>query len=116
MTASSGTWTRRKIAEVLLPQEDGKILHQGWSPRCEPEPSTKPTEWAALKTTAIQDGWFDDSFNKWLPKALSPRPNLEVRAGDILITCAGPRVRCGIACLVKKTRPRLMISGKMYRF
>lgn len=92
------------------------MLHQGWSPRCEPEPSNKVTEWAALKTTAIQDGWFDESFNKRLPNALKPRPALEVHPRDILITCAGPRVRCGVACLVIKTRPRLMISGKMYRF
>lgn len=41
---------------------------------------------------------------------------LEIQPGDILITCAGPRARCGVACLVKAVRRRLMISGKMYRF
>jgi type I restriction enzyme S subunit len=116
VSASADNWIQKDIRDVLLPLADGKILHQGWSPRCETEPSRKITDWAALKTTAIQDGWFDDSFNKRLPDTLTPRPDLEVRPGDILITCAGPRVRCGIACLVTKTRPRLMISGKMYRF
>ncbi|ESQ09944.1 MAG: hypothetical protein N838_35775, partial [Thiohalocapsa sp. PB-PSB1] len=39
-----------------------------------------------------------------------------IMPGDVLMTCAGPRNRCGVACLVEKTRPRLMMSGKMYRF
>lgn len=116
MSVFPDNWIQKEIRNVLLPLEDGKILHQGWSPRCESEPSRKTTDWAALKTTAIQDGWFDDSFNKRLPDALSPKPDLEVHPGDLLMTCAGPRVRCGVACLVKQTRPRLMISGKMYRF
>jgi len=116
MRQSPNIWVFKNIKDVLSPLDDGKVLHQGWSPRCEPQASTKISEWAALKTTAIQDGWFDDSFNKRLPSNLSPKPNLEVRAGDILMTCAGPRDRCGVACLVTKTRPRLMISGKMYRF
>ncbi len=51
-----------------------------------------------------------------LPSKLEPRALLEVKSGDILITCAGPRIRCGISCLVENTRRRLMISGKMYRF
>jgi type I restriction enzyme S subunit len=69
-----------------------------------------------LKTTAIQPGLFLPEQNKQLPAALTPRPQIEVRAGDILLTCAGPRSRCGIACLVRNTRKKLMISGKMYRF
>lgn len=116
MNSLPSKWAYKNIKDVLLPLADGKLLHQGWSPRCEPEPSHKITEWAALKTTAIQDGWYDETFNKRLPKTLSPKPELEVHSGDILITCAGPRSRCGVACLVKETRPRLMISGKMYRF
>ena len=116
MNMIPNTWATRLIGEVLSPLEDGKILHQGWSPRCDPEASNDPAEWAVLKTTAVQDGWFDGSFNKRLPKALSPKPHLEVQIGDILITCAGPRSRCGVACLVTTTRPRLIISGKMYRF
>ena len=45
-----------------------------------------------------------------------PRPNIEVRVGDLLMTCAGPRSRCGVVCLVERTRSKLMMSGKMYRF
>ena len=34
---------------------------------------------------------------------------------DTFITCAGPRSRCGVTCLVRTTRPKLVISGKMYQ-
>jgi type I restriction enzyme S subunit len=56
-----------------------------------------------------------DVENKHLPDKLTPKEHLEVLNGDILITCAGPRARCGVACLVKSTRPKLLISGKMYQ-
>ena len=114
-TLPSG-WAWTQIDDVLEPQEDGQTLHQGWSPRCEKVPSQSEEDWGVLKTTAIQPGLFLPEHNKLLPEELRPRPRIEVRAGDILITCAGPRARCGVACLVKRTRRRLMMSGKMYRF
>jgi type I restriction enzyme S subunit len=109
-------WIVSKIEGSLEPLSDGRFIHQGWSPQCESHPSPNSTTWGVLKTTAIQDGLFLADQNKQLPAKLEPKPILAVRAGDILITCAGPRARCGIACLVKETRERLMISGKMYRF
>ncbi|MCV7676985.1 restriction endonuclease subunit S [Micrococcus sp. GPGPB33] len=69
-----------------------------------------------LKTTAIQAGKFEENANKRLPETLKPRPELEVVSGDLLITCAGPRARCGVPTLVRKSRPGLLLSGKMYRF
>lgn len=109
-------WESVLIEECLEPLEDGKFIHQGWSPRCETFPASTPEKWGVLKTTAIQDGFFLQDENKELPERLSPKEMLEVSAGDVLITCAGPRARCGIACWVQNVRPRLMISGKMYRF
>ena len=91
-------------------------MHQGWSPQCEKQPSRSEKVWGVLRTTSIQPGEFQPEHNKLLPSKLEPRPLLEVKPGDILITCAGPRIRCGISCLVENTRGRLMISGKMYRF
>jgi type I restriction enzyme S subunit len=69
-----------------------------------------------VKTTAIQHGEFWPHENKALPSGLTPKPNIEIKPGDVLMTCAGPRNRCGVACLVVNTRPKLMMSGKMYRF
>ncbi len=110
-------WDCVLIEDCLEPLSDGKFIHQGWSPRCETFPASSPGKWGVLKTTAIQDGFFLEDKNKELPRQLSPKEKLEISPGDILITCAGPRARCGIACSVPQIVPgRLMISGKMYRF
>src|SRR6266542_1883231 len=109
-------WDKVPIEEIFAEQLSGVKLSQGWSPQCLKEPSMSENEWGVLKTTSIQPGYFLEQQNKQLPNTLKPRPHLEVKKGDILITCAGPRNRCGVACLVRKIRRKLMISGKMYRF
>ena len=96
-------------------RDNGKPFQQGWSPQCQSRPAEQ-NEWGVVKTTAIQHGEFWSHENKALPEHLEPRPQIEIQQGDVLMTCAGPRNRCGVACLVTKTRPRLMMSGKMYRF
>jgi len=108
--------TTAGIEEALFPFENGQTLRQGWSPQCERFSAETEDDWGVLKTTAIQDGEFQPEHNKRLPSALEPDPLLEVQEGDLLLTCAGPRVRCGVICLVRETRRRLMVSGKMYRF
>lgn len=110
------SWEIRRIEELFDRLEDGRTLHQGWSPQCEKEPSPSEDKWGVLKTTAIQAGEFQPEHNKCLPSTLEPRALIEVKPGDLLVTCAGPRARCGVSCLVKQTRKRLMMSGKMYRF
>ena len=109
------SWSWQPIIELLTNNSNGKPFQQGWSPQCENHPADENT-WGVLKTTAIQDGQFLDFENKKLPETIQPRPHLEVMAGDILMTCAGPRNRCGVVCFVKSTRPKLLMSGKMYRF
>ncbi|MDE3241448.1 MAG: restriction endonuclease subunit S [Nitrospirota bacterium] len=90
-------------------------LDQGWSPQCENEPSNRPSVWGIIKTTAVQSMRYLGAENKRLPDALSPRPHLELAAGDLLMTRAGPRARVGVTCLVKNTRPHLMLCDKVYR-
>lgn len=109
-------WVTAPIGVLLAQLPSGKDIDQGWSPRCENFPSENEETWGALKTTAIQDGWFEAEHTKQLPEHLNPKPELEVRPGDILLTCAGPRVRCGVVCRVNEVRRKLFISGKMYRF
>lgn len=108
-------WEWLPLERVLETLPSGAKVQQGWSPQCEKEPAG-PEEWGVLKTTAIQAGAFSDEHHKRLPAHLSPRPGIEVRSGDLLLTNAGPRARCGIPCLVRATRPRLLLSGKVYRF
>jgi len=107
-------WLEVTIGDILMPQSDGKKIHQGWSPRCHAEPA-ELDEWGVLKTTAIQDGYFQEIYNKKLPEDKEPKPRIEVRNGDLLMTNAGPRIRCGVTTLVKGVRSKLMLSGKMYR-
>ncbi|MCC7291470.1 MAG: restriction endonuclease subunit S [Phycisphaerales bacterium] len=108
-------WALSPIDELFEPLGDGRKLHHGWSPQCETG-IAGDDEWGVLKTTAVQDGAFLPEHNKRLPAKLKPRAQFEVRKGDVLITCAGPRVRCGVPCLVRETRSKLILSGKMYRF
>jgi type I restriction enzyme S subunit len=109
------TWAWHRLGNLLVPQPNGKVVQQGWSPGCHPQPADDG-EWGFLKTTAIQDGRFEPEHNKLLPNHMTPRRQIEVHTGDLLMTCAGPRARCGVPALVRHTRPRLMMSGKMYRF
>lgn len=103
------------LSEMLAGTGQRGKLQQGWSPQCLTTPAPADA-WGVLKTTAIQPGEFVAHENKELPAHLEPRPQLEVHPGDLLLTCAGPRSRCGVPTLVRTTRPRLMLSGKMYRF
>lgn len=115
MTGLPESWQDVQIIDVLENNENGRPFQQGWSPQCESFPAPEGA-WGVLKTTAIQHGEFWPHENKALPDTLEPRPQTEVKPGDVLMTCAGPRNRCGVACLVENTRSRLMMSGKMYRF
>ncbi|ELO1635424.1 restriction endonuclease subunit S [Escherichia coli] len=101
--------------EWCRPGELIDSIDAGWSPACSSEPAA-PGEWGVLKTTAVQSLEYREYENKALPKNKAPRPQLEVKAGDILITRAGPKNRVGISCLVEKTRENLMISDKIIRF
>ncbi len=102
-------WALQPIRDAIT------SLDQGWSPQCESEPADSDDNWAVMKTTAVQPLQYVDAENKKLPENLKPRPNLELKAGDLLITRAGPRSRVGVACLVKSTRRRIMLCDKVYR-
>jgi len=102
------SWASLNLSQFVLE------LGQGWSPKCENR-EAQDDEWSVIKTTAIQFGNFDPSANKALPKHLPPRRWLGLHCGEILITRAGPRSRCGVVCRVRGDHPRLMICDKAYR-
>lgn len=91
-------------------------MDSGWSPSCLGNCSPSDDVWGVLKTTAVQVMSYLEHENKELPSHLEPRPEAEVKVGDILFTRAGPINRVGISCLVESTRPKLMISDKIIRF
>ncbi len=109
LVPTEAEWPQKQIATAI------QTMDQGWSPKCENEPSNSNTTWAVIKTTAIQNLRFLEEENKTLPAALKPREHLELAPGDLLVTRAGPRSRVGVACLVKSSRPRLMLCDKAYR-
>lgn len=100
---------KRPLGELV------KSIGQGWSPRCDRQPSLDDHVWAVIKTTAIQPLCFDGSHNKKLPLNLPPREHLELKIGDLLVTRAGPRSRVGITCLVRHVKKRLILCDKAYR-
>jgi type I restriction enzyme S subunit len=89
-------------------------LDQGWSPKCLSEVGSDD-DWAVIKTSSVQKVNFVKDENKKLPASFDARPELSLKKGDVLITRAGPRVRCGVTCLVTKDHPKLMICDKVYR-
>lgn len=103
------SWRWVRLGDVLT------TIGSGWSPACLSEPQRSQDDWAVLKTTAVQVMKYLPMENKRLPPNLVHRPEIEVKAGDILITRAGPKNRVGICCVVEDTPPRLMISDKIIR-
>ena len=90
-------------------------IEQGWSPECDNR-EAESDEWGVLKTGCVNGGAFNDSENKALPPSETPRPDLEVRSGDILMSRAsGSLDLLGSIARVSQTRPRLMLSDKTYR-
>ena len=90
-------------------------LENGWSPKCHDRPA-EPDEWGVLKVSAASSGGYREIENKALPGKQKPKKNLEVQAGEILITRAsGVAHLVGVAAFVERTREKLMICDKIFR-
>lgn len=85
----------------------------GPSPDCEERQIFNSDEWGVLKTTAITWSGWEERAHKVLPKSYWNRTDIEIHAGDVLVTKAGPRHRVGVVCYVPSTRRQLIVSGKM---
>jgi type I restriction enzyme S subunit len=116
MTELPDGWELKRLSDCLEKLESGKKAERGWSPQCLSHPSRDENVWGVLKTTSVQMGEFQPEHNKELPDYLAAKSGLEVNTGDFLVTTTGPRNRCGIVCHVKKTRRKLIFSGKILRF
>ena len=103
-------WSWSRLGDLV------ENMGSGWSPACDEGERSDPERWAVLRTTAVQLNEYRPREHKVIPIKLSPRPEIEVKEGDILITRAGPMNRVGISCWVDSTPPRLMLSDKIVRF
>ena len=89
-------------------------LENGWSPKCHNRPA-EDGEWGVLKLGAVSFGTFDQRQNKALPDHFQPRPDLEVKTGQVLISRANITRLVGAVALVRETRSNLMLCDKIFR-
>jgi type I restriction enzyme S subunit len=108
LNPATGKYPVVRLAEMIAD------LENGWSPKCLDRPA-QVDEWGVLKMGAVSFGSFDERQNKALPPELNGRPNLEVRAGDFLISRANITRLVGACALVRQVRPRLMLCDKIFR-
>ncbi len=102
-------WDEVTLSDVV---ED---ISAGWSPACDSEPP-KSGEWGVLKISSISTGEFRAGEAKRLRIGLAPRPELGVRAGDVLVARAsGSADLVGVSAHVLRDYPYLMISDKHLR-
>ncbi|MEW2606235.1 hypothetical protein AB0894_20775 [Streptomyces sp. NPDC047916] len=98
-----------RLSSVLL------RIEAGWSPLCESE-LPGPGDWGVLGLGSVTSGQFDPRSAKRLPWGISPRPELQVGAGDVLVARAnGSRRFVGVGCVVPEIRQKLMLSDLIYR-
>jgi type I restriction enzyme, S subunit len=110
LVAKTSDWKQVHLKEVI------GVISQGWSPKCDLTREAAADEWAVVTTTAVQSMRYVDNQAKPLPPQFAPRPKLEIKVGDFLMTRKGPRKRAGVTCLVRSTRPKLMLCDTVYRF
>lgn len=108
--AATTSWPSVRLGDVV---DDIAV---GWSPKCL-ERAAEVGEWAVLKLSAITSGRFRPDQNKALPAKMMPRPELEVKAGDVLITRGSGVTRLvGSTALVDADAPqKLMICDLIFR-
>lgn len=89
-------------------------IEQGWSPECESRQATDE-EFAVLKVGCVNGWHFEPAEHKALPSDTEPRPEYEVREGDLLISRANTRELLGSMARVGPVRKRMLFSDKLYR-
>jgi type I restriction enzyme, S subunit len=106
--AGTASWPVVRLGDVIAD------LENGWSPKCLDRPATAK-EWGVLKLGAVSSGIYKDVENKALPSQLKPRPALEVRSGEVLISRANIARLVGATTLISETRPHLLLCDKIFR-
>lgn len=101
-------WPRVALGDLL------EAIESGWSPVCLDRPATD-SEWGVLKLGAVTWCIYDDTEQKALPAGVEPRPELEVKSGDLLFTRKNTYELVAATAYVRATRPNLMLSDLIFR-
>jgi type I restriction enzyme, S subunit len=107
MTNPKG-WDIAPLGEVLT------AIDSGWSPKCDPR-KAKTEEWGVLKLGAVTYGNYNEIEHKTLLPEDVPRPEIEVKTGDLLFSRKNTYELVGASAYVYQTRPRLMIPDLIFR-
>lgn len=89
-------------------------IDSGWSPKCL-EGKAGESDWGVLKLGAVTWCEFDDGEQKALPPEIKPKPELEVRKGDLLFARKNTYNLVAAAAYVHNTRPKLMLPDLIFR-
>ena len=89
-------------------------IDSGWSPTCLDRAATDD-EWGVLKLGAVTYCEYRENQTKALPHELSPRPEIEIRKGDLLFTRKNTYDLVAACAYVHETRPKLMLPDLIFR-
>lgn len=106
--ANSKGWPRRQLGDLL------DRIDSGWSPECHSR-TAQPGEWSVLKLGAVTTCVYRDEENKALPPSEQPRPELEVKQGDLLFSRKNTYALVAACALVAHTAGRRMLSDLVFR-
>ncbi|NJL64977.1 MAG: restriction endonuclease subunit S, partial [Methylacidiphilales bacterium] len=89
-------------------------IESGWSPKCDSR-EAEIDEWGILKLGAVTWGYFNPSENKALLPDTVPRPELEVKSGDLLFSRKNTYELVGASAFVHQTRSKLLLPDLIFR-
>jgi type I restriction enzyme S subunit len=72
-------------------------------------------EWGVIKVSAMTWGSFDERENKAVLSTAAVDPRWEIKPGDLLLSRANTTEYVGASVLVRRSRPRLLLSDKSMR-
>jgi type I restriction enzyme S subunit len=96
-------------------EDELSAIESGFSPVCE-GPRTSVDQWAVLGLGAVSTGVFKPEENKVLPLNIPPRPDIEVRNEDVLVTRKNTYDLVAACALVRDPPPRLLLPDTIFRF
>jgi type I restriction enzyme S subunit len=101
-------WTEERLRFSI------RRIEQGWSPSAE-QRLVVGEEWGVLKVGCVNGGRFRPEEHKALSSETTPRPELQIAPGDLLMSRGNSLELVGSAAIVKQWLPRLMLSDLVYR-
>ena len=101
-------WPKEPLIKLL------DRIESGWSPLCESRIAAAD-EWAILKLGAVTKCVFDPRENKAVLSGCVPRPDIEVKDGDVLFSRKNTYELVAACALVVNPPPRLMMSDLIFR-